>query len=360
MSSRLPYLLGSRRKTRRDSSSLPPPVTTATSPPPLLAISPVKRTTFEEPPLPSSLKVHWSKFKKRLGSGSNPSESVLEITDAGSEGQTRRGTHSDGRSYGAGMEDEKEGADNDEDDEEVDETVVHNSFAMLGASKSMISTPSEADGLGVPDRMGGSQSGTGTHAPPMTDMDSSHDHDRTTNCFVALFNLLRYRLWSGTRAFFFTSFHDPVAEAQYRRETYFQMKGLALSGSLFLIVNWVSDKVSLLPVVTVLTTSEQLLVLIVIQQSTLVLSDKIFYYGVRRGHNPRSIEILPLYAEQIAPVLLIPLPVMIMFDWPKLYPIIYQIWMSFTIFSWSAYCEYISAIVRALAWLTSPIAQLYS
>jgi osomolarity two-component system sensor histidine kinase SLN1 len=48
-----------------------------------------------------------------------------------------------------------------------------------------------------------------------------------------------YRISSGFGRFFFTTFYDDMAEMQYKRETYYQGKGLAVIGSIFVLMNWV-------------------------------------------------------------------------------------------------------------------------
>lgn len=263
MSSRLPII----RLRNRPEPTLPPPAVANSNSGGVNN----KRTTFEDPTLPAAVRVHWSRFKKRLGNGSNPSESLLEVTDQGSESvRHKRGPHSDGQ--GQPTEDEKE-----DEDEEVDEVVVDNAFLMIGPAKSVTSAPSEHGAS--PEK--GSQSAT--YATHMTDAESYPDHDSSASAIMSFLTALRYRVWSIVQTFFFTSFYDPVAEAQYKKETYFQMKGLALAGTLFLIINWVSSaSYACAPSHNIGTEFfHQVLVCIVIQKNTMIFGDKMFYWVVR-------------------------------------------------------------------------------
>ncbi|KAG8901544.1 hypothetical protein FRB99_005226 [Tulasnella sp. 403] len=283
------------RPKRREADVLPPPVVAGTSGTPNAAdtaapapASTSKKTTFTEDGFPNVMRVHWSRFKKRLGNGSNLSESLLEITESNAGSEARRGGTANSETQVASPLGNNE---KDHDEEEVNEIVVDNHFAIDPASKS-VTQPS--DHGGTPDKSGGS----GTHGTHLTDGDSIHEHDGLWVC-LSLINALRYRLWIVLDRFFFTTFYDQAAEAQYKRETYFQLKGLALAGSLVLVLNWV-------------------LICILIPRESMIRADKIFYWA-------------------IAPVLVIPVPMMIIYDWPKDRPWIYQCLMSFSVWSWGAY-----------------------
>lgn len=94
-------------------------------PPPVLAKDQDRRPRFVPPGAASTLRVRWSKLKKRIGSGSSPDESLGEPTngtdsDAGGSAFGRRGTRD---SSG------KEGKEGEEDEDEVDEVVVENDSA---------------------------------------------------------------------------------------------------------------------------------------------------------------------------------------------------------------------------------------
>ncbi|KAG9014389.1 hypothetical protein FRB94_012795 [Tulasnella sp. JGI-2019a] len=295
MPSRLSSMFQLGKARSDESHTLPPPVS-ANGPSGNIkntgqATLVTKRTTFEEDNLPTSLRVHWSRFKKRLGNGSNPSESVLEFTDngGGSAGDSViRGGGGGGPQTGVGAEDGKDGV--DDENEQVDQVVVDNSFLLLGASNS--SPPSEHGAI-TPDRGGSHMAGA------TTDMESSADHDLASTKIVDALTAVPDHIWRGFSAFFFTKFYDVAAEAHYKKETYFQMKPLALTGSMFLIINWV-------------------LIMAIQQRSDMPLADKIYFWG-------------------IAPLSAFPIPIMIVFDWPRTHPNIYQIWMSFAMWTWGAY-----------------------
>lgn len=155
---------------------------------------------------------------------------MLEFTDNG--GSTGDSIIRGGQQQRSTGEEEKDG--NDDEDEQVDEVVVDNSFLLLGASKSVSSTQPSERGATTPER-GGSNLGA-----TATDLESSAEHDYASAKIVNVLATVRYQIWAGLKTFFFTSFHDPAAEVHYKKETYFQMKALALTGSLFMIVNWVS------------------------------------------------------------------------------------------------------------------------
>ncbi|KAG8985435.1 hypothetical protein FRB90_004704 [Tulasnella sp. 427] len=241
-----------------------------------------KTATFDDATIDTGVRVHWSRFKRRLGGGSNVSESLLEITESNGTSDKK-----DDQSLPATANEKNSPEVNDE---EVDEIVVDNTFFPDGEARSL-TQHSEHGGT----RQRSGTSGThGTHA----DHDSVHSH-RGLMAFVTFISALRFRMSSLFNQFFFTEFYDRAAERHYKKETYYQMKALALAGSFFLIINWV-------------------LICILIPKSSIVIADKIFYWAV-------------------SPCLLIPLPIMIVFDWPKIYPRIYQSFMSLVVWSWYAY-----------------------
>ncbi|KAG9016710.1 hypothetical protein FRB90_002391, partial [Tulasnella sp. 427] len=241
-----------------------------------------KTTTFTDEAIGTGVRVHWSRFKKRLGAGSNISESLLEITES-------NGTSANKDEQSLPPPANEKDSPNP-DDEEVNEIVVDNKFYFDAGTRS-VTQPS--DHGGTPEKSG--TSGThGTHA----DHDSIHSH-RGMMAFVNFMSALRFRAWSLFNRFFFTEFFDGAAERQYKKETYYQMKGLALAGALVIILNWV-------------------MVCILIPRTSLVFADKMFYWV-------------------FSPIFLVPLPVMIIFDWPKFYPRLYQVFMSIAVWSWCAY-----------------------
>ncbi|CAE6443002.1 unnamed protein product [Rhizoctonia solani] len=168
------------------------------------------------------------------------------------------------------------------EDAEVDAVVVDNQFLSLDKStqRSQSTHPHHVDEIGT---------------PPTGPTGSTSSGVAETRAMV----LLRYRIWPVIERFFSLHFHDPVSEAQYIKETFYTHKTLAFWASCFLILNWV------------LATS-------LLSQQTYILGDKIFVYAV-------------------APVLTVPLPVLITFDWPRTHPWIYQVWLAAAIWSWAWY-----------------------
>ncbi|KAG8974906.1 hypothetical protein FRC05_006583, partial [Tulasnella sp. 425] len=283
----------------RKDVELPPPATAGhrnatTSPSSPHSNTNKKTTTFTDEAIGTGVRVHWSRFKKRLGAGSNISESLLEITES-----TGTSDRKDEQSLPPAFND-KDGS--NPDDEEVNEIVVDNQFFLDGGTRS-VTQPS--DHGGTPEKSGTS----GTHGTHGTDHDSVHSH-RGMMAFVTFMNALRFRVSSSLNRFFFTEFFDAAAERQYKKETYYQMKGLSLAGSLVLVLNWV-------------------LICILIPRESLLFADKMFYWVRLNNVVPST--------YQISPCFVIPLPVMIVFDWPKTHPRIYQLFMSLVVWSWCAY-----------------------
>ncbi|CAE6458104.1 unnamed protein product [Rhizoctonia solani] len=172
--------------------------------------------------------------------------------------------------------------DDDCEDAEVDAVVVDNQFLSLDKStqRSQSTHPHHVDEIGT---------------PPTGPTGSTSSGVAESRAMV----LLRYRIWPVIERFFSLHFHDPISEAQYTKETFYTHKTLAFWASCFLILNWV------------LATS-------LLSQQTYILGDKIFVYGV-------------------APVLTVPLPVFITFDWPRTRPWIYQTWLAAAVWSWAWY-----------------------
>ncbi|KAF9649944.1 hypothetical protein BDM02DRAFT_3093963 [Thelephora ganbajun] len=110
--------------------------------------------------------------------------------------------------------------------------------------------------------------------------------------------ILRWRIWPALLGFFLLRFIDEKSEAHYRKEAWFFRKRLALFSSLFFVGNWVLGT-AFLP-------------------RPAVLPDKIFYYG-------------------IAPAFTVPLVFMVIYDFPRDRPWCYQIYLAFSIWSWSLF-----------------------
>lgn len=187
-----------------------------------------KRATFEPEHIQSALKVHWSKFKKRLGNGSALSESIVEVTDTGTASESALRRYPDSQAGGNGNE-------GGEDEEAVDEVVVDTNFWIDTPGSKSATQPSEHGGL-TPDKSGAS----GTHGTGFTDHDSVHEREGIWRWFHIM-HAFWWRIKSGFNHFFFLSFYDPVAEAHYKKETYYQSKPLALMGACFIVLNWVSS-----------------------------------------------------------------------------------------------------------------------
>ncbi|KAG9023619.1 hypothetical protein FRB95_012714 [Tulasnella sp. JGI-2019a] len=279
-------MLSKLRGARR--SSLPQPVTSPGAGGVALdrtsdrGVGPQRKTTFDDGRRPSAVKVHWAKFKKRLNpGGSMLSESVVEVTDGGTASETafRRYPDSTGGNH----------VDGTDDDEEVDEVVVDNDFWAEGGGSKTVTQPSE--------RGGATADASGTHATYMTEHDSLHEEGIPKT--LAFMQSFCWRIRTAFTQFFFTSFHDNVAEAQYRKETYFQSKALAIWGTLFVIMNWV-------------------LVCILVSKEDEIYWDKMFYYV-------------------LTPVLAVPLPFMVVFDWSRRYSVFYQLYVSVSLWSWGEY-----------------------
>ncbi|KAF9560107.1 hypothetical protein CPC08DRAFT_708306 [Agrocybe pediades] len=117
--------------------------------------------------------------------------------------------------------------------------------------------------------------------------------------FSTPLTILRYRAWPLVMEIFSSRFMDDKAEQHYAQESWFLKKSLALWASLWLIANWV-------------------LGCIFIPHNPIVTLDKIFYFG-------------------IAPCLSLPVVVMVMYDWPRDRPYIYQIFLVVSIWCWSFY-----------------------
>ncbi|KAF8806887.1 hypothetical protein BYT27DRAFT_7140360 [Phlegmacium glaucopus] len=111
--------------------------------------------------------------------------------------------------------------------------------------------------------------------------------------------IIRWRTWPFVMEIFSSRFIDEKSEQHYAQETWFLKKSLALWASLWLIVNWV-------------------LGCVFIPHNPIVFLDKIFFLG-------------------IAPALSLPIVVMVMYDWPRDRPYIYQTALIASIWCWSIY-----------------------
>lgn len=315
-----------------DSPTLPPPVQQAPS------ISAPTRARFLPNPAGSvssnrGFRVHWARLKKKINSGSQdaPSESYVDDTLDGSSTWRRASDYpSSSGLYPTTSSTHQNPAWNrvggvDSEPDEVDEIVVDNHYE------------------GYNDGPDGNESHTGRSASerPFDPASSSHnphtDRESTNTVSIwdryLLLTLIRWRLWPALRRFHSLGFSDPVAEAQYSRESWwatftsartwlhnltsnltrYSAKALAVYSGLWFILNWVLA-CALLP-------------------SPLNDLDKIFYFCVCS-----SFMTLPpiklTICTQWLPIFNIPVPLLIIFDWPRKRPVFYQMFITVTIWSW--------------------------
>lgn len=179
--------------------------------------------------------------------------------------------------------------DTDGPDGEVDEVVVDRAWAEE-IKHSSITDSHSGDS---PDKFGGSPMG-GTN----TDHESLAVHIEGFWAHSTLGIILRWRVWPAILGFFRLHFMDEKSEAHYRKENWFFRKGLAIWSAAFFIINWV-------------------LAAIFVQKPT-VLADKIYYYG-------------------IAPVSSFPILFMVIYDFPRDRPWIYQSFLVLATWSWAIY-----------------------
>ncbi|KAF9653820.1 hypothetical protein BDM02DRAFT_3215706 [Thelephora ganbajun] len=110
--------------------------------------------------------------------------------------------------------------------------------------------------------------------------------------------ILRWRLWPAILSFFRPRFTDTKSEAQYSKESWFYRKRLAIFSALFFICNWITA--------------------CVLVQRPVVLSDIIFYYV-------------------IGPLLCLPLFFLVVYDFPRDRPWLYQTYLGLSVWSWPLY-----------------------
>ncbi|KAF8270639.1 hypothetical protein EI94DRAFT_1770739 [Lactarius quietus] len=169
-----------------------------------------------------------------------------------------------------------------EDNAEVDEVVVDRNWSEDTMSSVSLSEKSISPGK------------VGSH---------SADHDSVavhTGGFWGLCTpliVLRWRLFPAIINFFSPKFPNEKSELHYIKENWFMRKRLAIWSSLFLIVNWVVNT---------------LLVL-----GPVLLVDKIFLYGIA-----------PVCTFVVLPV--------VIYDWPRDRPNLYQLIISISIWCWCA------------------------
>ncbi|TFY66934.1 hypothetical protein EVG20_g4155 [Dentipellis fragilis] len=245
------------------------------------------------------------------GPGTSPStSSLIDESTAGTHTSDTRFPRSD-----------REGND---DDDAVDEIVVDRNWS--DEIKSSVSQTQSEQGPSP------EKSGSHNHAGGVattTDHDSVAIHAEGFWALAMPLIILRWRVWPAIVDFFSLKFFDEKSETHYRRENWFMRKcvrytpmpalqcasaafppvtlaatdvrpcqSLALWSAVFLIVNWVLG--------------------VIFIPSPRVLADEIFYYGV-------------------APALTFPILFMVIYDLPRDWPNVYQIVLTFSVWSWSLY-----------------------
>ncbi|KAF9466155.1 hypothetical protein BDZ94DRAFT_249341 [Collybia nuda] len=167
----------------------------------------------------------------------------------------------------------------------VDEVVVDRSWSDdFGAS-----IPSEGDANSISYHSGYQ------HTTPPT---SVHERFRPSLNLCQPFSVLWDHICLYLMEFFSSRFPDPKLEADHQKEVWGQSKRLALWASTFFIANWVLG--------------------VAFIQGPVVLSDKIFYYG-------------------IAPALTFPIIIFCAFDYPRDHATIYQTFLCVSVWSWPFY-----------------------
>ncbi|KAI0091493.1 hypothetical protein BDY19DRAFT_904154 [Irpex rosettiformis] len=220
-----------------------------------------------------NLRVHWDRLLRKMGNGTAPSSS--SAFDESTAGE------SSGYQRPTRVEDV---------DEPVDEVVVDREWAEELKSTSA----THSDHGGTPERGTGSNAMGGTS----TDRDSLAMH---TDGFWGLWTpliWLRWRLWPLVLGFFLTEFLDKKSEEHYNKENWFLRKSLAIWSACFYILNWT-------------------LAVIVTPRPT-VLPDTIFYYV-------------------LTPVFTFPLVLMVILDFPRDRPVIYQVFLGLSTWGWGIY-----------------------
>ncbi|KAF8517934.1 hypothetical protein BU17DRAFT_49029 [Hysterangium stoloniferum] len=245
----------------------------------------------------STLRLWWSSFKERLGTGSTLSESLL----------LENGDLERFESYNQPPVQKLSCNNNNESDTDpkgpIDEVVVDNLLTSDGESHKS-STDLRGTGTGSnPEKI---PIHDHTPALPITDRDPSITEARTDLPWThRIWTLLTWRVYPPIHRFFVLRFNDEKMEAHFSHETWFTSKRLALWASLFYVLNWIIGCI-LLP-------------------KPHPLIEQIFYWGV-------------------APVLTLPLPILVAFDFPRRRHIFYQGYLACSTWSWYAsslvFCGY--------------------
>lgn len=233
-----------------------------------------KKARIEDAARGGRFRVHWDRFLRKIGSGTAPSSSSA-FDDSNGEGSTSHRAKAPPQ---------------DEEDIPLDEVVVDREWAD---DVKTCSTTNSEQGQS-PEKSGGSGQLGGTN----TDRDSVavRADGFWGSCLPLIW--LRWRLWPFLLGFFCTRFLDERSEDHYNKENWFLRKNLAVWSALFYILNWV------------LATA--------FEPRPIPLADIIYYYA-------------------LMPILTFPLIIMVIFDWPRDRPILYQIFLSCSTWFWGIY-----------------------
>lgn len=225
------------------------------------------------------LRVRWAKFKQRLGTGSTLSESLLDGTGNGST--------TDCSPFGATGAHGHEG-DNGElkDDDEFDEVVVDNALGAASTSQRSERNTNSASGA--------KEIRTKSYT---TYSESATARTYSVWDIVPPLGFLRWRVYPLLHHFFAIRFHDGT-ETEFQKETWYTSKTLGLYSSLFYFINWG--------------------LILGLAPRPYVNSDRILYYGVQ-------------------PLLVLPLPFAVIYDFPRKRPLFYQLYISTTTWTLAFY-----------------------
>jgi len=173
------------------------------------------------------------------------------------------------------------------DGEEVNEVVVDRAW-----SDEIKSSVAHSEHGAPPEKAGSSH----PIGPSSSDQDSLH-HEGLMNVSSRLV-ILRLRAWLVIVKVFSSRFADENSEQHYAQENWFIKKSLAVWASLWLILNWVLGCIFAAPIN--------------------LAFDRAFYFGV-------------------APLFILPIFFMVMYDWPRDRSHIYQMILAISIWSWPFY-----------------------
>lgn len=285
---------------------------------------PKKSARIEEEPRPT-LRVHWARFKRHMGTGTAPSTSSA----IGGDESTTAGESAWFRARGGVAFDDEQG--------ELDEVVVDREW--LHEMKSTVVSPSEfPDG---PDKS--------SHHPATT---TDHDSQtfRGTGAVLLPYMVLRYRIWPLVLDFFHLKFFDEKSEMHYRKENWFMKKvrpadmlsveGVSHFGSLWqsgvpyfsLSTGWAMGVLCLLFCAQI---SFQVLAT-AFAPRPLPLADKIFFYAVS------PLFTFPVFFMVSARMSIVgraacSLLVQVIYNWPRDRPNAYQLFLSCSVWQWPFY-----------------------